>query len=89
MAKPTIVVKFPHPADSGIVHRALNFIEDVYRQTENLNLASVEDIDHYRDGEFTITVTAKRNIGEVMQIVRKQLNQHNLMDLATIKRDDC
>lgn len=88
MTKPTIRIQFPNPAPSEIMHRALNLIEDIYREADPKNLGTFDDIDHYGKGYFIFRVSSKRKIGEIMSVIKKQLEQHNLSESAVVSRED-
>ena len=88
MAKPAIAIQFPSPATPELMHRALNFIEDVFRFTRDNGLGSVDDIDHYRDGCFIVSISASRYLGEVHREISKLLRQHMLDADAVVSRPD-
>ena len=84
MSKLTIQVQFPEQATPDLMHRAMNCIEDVFREAENKSIGNVSDIDHYSHGIFIFEVDSKRNLGEAMSIVKRQLRRHNLLDAAVV-----
>ena len=88
MAKPVISIQFPSPASPELMHRALNFIEDVFRYARDNALGSVEDIDHYRSGQFLVTVTATRHLGSMLTEISRLLRQHMLEADAVVSRKD-
>jgi len=88
MAKPVIAIQFPHPAPPEMMHRAMNFIEDVFRFAKDNELGSVDDIDHYRDGRFTVTISASRHLGAMHRQISKLLRQHMLEADAVVSRPD-
>ncbi len=88
MAKPIIIIQFPHPAPSEIMHRALNLIEDLHREADTRKLGSFDDMDHYGNGKFIFRVSAKRKIGEILSVIKKQLEHQNLSESAVVSRED-
>lgn len=78
-------LQFPQNADSNISHRALNYIEDIYRYLENRQLGTIEDIDNYLGGEFYVKLESKRCLGEVKKEIKRQLIKHNLTDICKIQ----
>jgi hypothetical protein len=88
MAKPVIAIQFPSPATPQMMHRAMNFIEDVFRFAEDKAIGSVNDIDHYRDGRFIVTISASRHFGEMHREISKLLRQHMLEGNAVVSRPD-
>ena len=87
MAKPTLHIRFP-PPPTEVMHRALNFIEDVDREARTQNIGAVDDIDHYGSGVFVIRVDASRHLGAMSSLIAKLLRQHMLEADATIERPD-
>jgi len=57
VAKPIIAIQFPSPAPTEFMHRALNFMEDVYRYLRDNPFGSVDDIDHYHTGQFVVRLS--------------------------------
>jgi len=88
VAKPVIAIQFPHPTTPELMHRAMNFIEDVFRYAEDNALGTVADIDHYRTGQFVVTLSASRHLGEMNREISKLLRQHMLESDAVISRLD-
>jgi len=88
MAKPVISIQFPSPATPELMHRAMNFIEDVFRYARDNAVGSVDDIDHYRSGQFIVRVTATRYLGGMLSEISKLLRQHMLEADATVSRLD-
>ena len=78
-------VRFPSPASPDLMHKALNFIEDVYREVEALGVGEVSDIDHYGNGVFTITLTRNRQAGTIRKLLIKSLSHHMLTHDAIVK----
>ena len=70
------------------MHRALNFMEDVYRYLRDNPFGSVDDIDHYHTGQFVVTLSSSRHLGEVRQKLDKLLRHHKLEGDAVISRFD-
>ena len=88
MAKPIVIVQFPAPAPSDLMHRALNYIEDVYRELTEGDIGSVDDIDHYAAGRFVVRVASSRHLGEVISVISKLLDRHKLKEHAVVSRAD-
>ena len=88
MAKPIISIQFPSPAQPELMHRALNFIEDVYRFLRDNAAGSVDDIDHYRSGQFIVKPSSSRILGQVRNEIAKLLRQHKLEGDAVVSRLD-
>ena len=70
------------------MHRVLNFIEDVWRMARDQEIGSVDDIDHYGVGTFTVRVSSTRHLGEVLSLISKLLKQHMLERDAVVTRLD-
>jgi hypothetical protein len=88
MAKPVLQIQFVSPAPSELMHRALNFIEDVYRMAKEQDIGAVDDIDHYGSGTFVVRVSSARQLGEMRSLVSKLLRQHKLEGDAVVTRQD-
>jgi hypothetical protein len=88
MAKPIISIQFPSPAPPDLMHRALNFIEDVYRFLRDNAAGSVDDIDHYRSGQFIVKPSNSRYLGQVRHEITKLLRHHKLEGDAVVSRLD-
>jgi hypothetical protein len=86
MAKPSLHIQFASPASPDLMHRVLNFIEDVYRAVEEKGIGTVDDIDHYGAGLFVVRVAATRHIGEVRSLTTALLKRHMLEHDASVKR---
>lgn len=71
-----------------MMHRALNFIEDVFRFAADTGIGSVDDIDHYRDGKFIVAVKAQRHLGKMHDEIGRLLRQHMLEGDAVVSRLD-
>jgi hypothetical protein len=81
---PTIVLQFPSPASPELMHRVLNFVEDVWRFANDQKLGSVSDIDHYATGRFTVTVSTKRKLGDMQRAIQQLLSKHMLEHEAVV-----
>jgi hypothetical protein len=88
MSKPIIHIQFASPAPPELMHRVLNFMEDVYRATRDAGTAETGDIDHYSTGLFIVRIASARRIGEVSSLVGKLLKQHHLESEAVVSRAD-
>ena len=88
MAKPTLQIQFASPAPVELMHRVLNFIEDVWRIARNEGIASVSDIERYGAGTFVVQVSAPRHLGEVRAMITKCLKHHRLESKAAVTRVD-
>ena len=84
--KPVIAIQFPNPATPELMGRALNFIEDVFRFVRENSLGSVQDIDHYREGRFLVTVSATRRLGDMRREISRLLRLHMLEKDAVVSR---
>jgi len=89
VAKPAFEIQFPPTAAPELMHRALNFLEDVYREIEAKSIGAVEsDIDHYASGRFVVRVSSARYLGQVSSLISTLLGQHKLRNDATVTRAD-
>jgi hypothetical protein len=88
MAKPIIAIQFPSPAKPEMMHRALNFMEDVFRFAQDRDIASVSDIDHYGAGQFIVKISASRHLGKMQCEIFKLLREHMLEGDAVVSRLD-
>jgi hypothetical protein len=70
------------------MHRALNYLEDVYRGLRDKGVGSIDDIDRYASGRFVVRVSSSRHIGEVSSLISKLLDHHNLENEAIVSRAD-
>jgi len=86
MAQPVLKIQFPSPASPDLVHRALNFVEDVYRGANSQNIGSVDDINHYGSGIFLVQVSSTRHFGEMRLLISKLLKRHMLEAEAVVVR---
>jgi hypothetical protein len=82
------MLKFPSPASSDVMHRVLNFIEDVDREIQRAEIGAVRDINHYASGEFLVDISSTRRLGEVNSVISRLLKHHHLEQQATIVRSD-
>jgi hypothetical protein len=87
MAKPTLEIRFP-PPPTEVMHRALNFIEDVDRDARSQGIGAVDDIDHYGSGMFVVRIVASRHLGTMSSMIAKLLRQHMLEGYAIVERSD-
>lgn len=76
---------FPPNADSDLMHRVLNYMEDVYRYLQNRQFGSIENIDHYSNGIFGVNIKSKHLRGEVKSELIRQLKKHNLNEIGVIE----
>ncbi len=83
---PTLVLQFPSPASPDLMHRVLNFVEDVWRYARDEKLGSVSDINHYSTGRFTVTVSTKRKLGDMQRQIAKLLRTHMLTHDCVVSR---
>jgi len=89
VAKPTFVIQFPSPASPDLMHRVLNFVEDVYRELRDRRIGFLDrDIDHYASGRFVVRVSSSRYLGDVSSLISNLLGQHNLGNDAIVTRAD-
>ena len=47
MAKPVIEIQFPNPTTSDLMSQTLGLVEDIYRDTKDSGVATVDEIDSY------------------------------------------
>jgi hypothetical protein len=88
MAKPILEIQFSPSASPCLVHRALNFIEDVFREAEGQNIGSINDIDHYGSGIFFVQVSSIRHLGKMHSLISKLLKKHMLETEAVVIKSD-
>ena len=87
MAKPTLQIRFPRPP-TDVMHRVLNFIEDVDREARDQGIGAVDDIDHYGSGVFVARVVASRHLGAMSSLITRLLRHHRLEGNARVERLD-
>lgn len=83
---PALVLQFPTPASPELVHRVLNFVEDVCRLVTAQDLGSVSQINHYSIGRFVVTVSKKDKLGETQLQIQKLLRRHLLVSECVVSR---
>ena len=88
MAKPVFMIQFPSPASPDLMHRVLNYAEDVFRGLRDKGIGSIDDIDNYASGCFIVRVSASRHIGEVSSLISSLLVHHNLESQGIVSRAD-
>jgi hypothetical protein len=74
-------------AEQGLIHRILNFQEDLYRLLPN-DHAVVENLDRVdrTRPRVWVTLTSNRHTGSVLITIEKQLAYHNLAQIASISK---
>ncbi len=87
MTKPVIAIQFPDPADEEAL-RVFNFIEEVHSFGVDKGIAAMDNIDHYGNGRFVVTVSAARHLGEMNKAILHLLKKHNLQNEAVVSRLD-
>jgi hypothetical protein len=70
---------------SVIVHRFRNFGEDVYRALREKCLIRIEEIDASTTS-FTLRDIRRRDLGEVTQAIKRELQRHHFDASATLTR---
>ena len=88
MAKPVIEIQFPYPTTPDLMSQTLNLIEDIYRDTKESGVATVDEIDSYGTGRFVITVISTRRLGEANSIINRRIQNSRFADVAQITRLD-
>ncbi len=68
--------------------RVLNFAEEVYRDTDESGIATIDEIDRYREGRFVVSISSKRYLSQVNKIIKQHLDGEHLGDLAVVTRLD-
>jgi len=70
---------------SDIVHRFRNFGEDVYRALRDTCSVSIEEVDASTKS-FTVRDIQRRHLGDVTQIIKRELKRHHFDSSATLTR---
>lgn len=88
MPKPSVLLKFQSPAPPDLMHRVLNFVEEVHVEAQRKGIGAIRDIDHYAAGEFPVELTSSRHLGEVKTLIARLLRNHHLESEALVLRPD-
>lgn len=79
-----IRVHVPEVADSSLVTRVLDCVEVLYQRIEMAGLGAIDDIDRYHT-PFVVKVSATRDLGQVRQLIKRQLQHHGLEEIAVVE----
>jgi len=68
-----------------IVHRFRNFGEEVYRGLRDIYSVNIEEVDTSTTS-FTVRDIPRRNLGDVMQTIKRELKGHHFDSSATLAK---
>ena len=93
MPRRRIVIEFEFPQDErlvseqSLVSRVRNFGEDLFREFSRNGQAilSLHDVDRAIN-RLSLTLSSNRHTGSALRFINKQLERHNLADIAHISK---
>ena len=83
----TIIFDIANDSYGDLISRIRNLGEELYREFEETQQASmsIDEVDRAVD-RLSLHVITSRHLGDVMALVKKTLERHNLADRATVER---
>ncbi|HLL47318.1 MAG TPA: hypothetical protein VK399_11455 [Longimicrobiaceae bacterium] len=73
--------------DAELVHRFQNFGEDVYRALRDRCSVDIDEIDRATQS-FTVRDIPRRNVGLVVDTIRREIRRHHFEGSTTLIRLD-
>ena len=80
-----ILIDYPVNLDSSVLHEIGNFQDDLHKEIEMKGMGEVYDIDSI-DGQLTIDIFKKRDLGTINGIIKKKLQYYKLEEIVSVNK---